>query len=474
MYGESLARTQIYDDHMFGFGRYVPQHYQGPQIDDTSDHTQYPPTNRAERNRWQPRYTSPYRTQTGRRGNHQGPDETRRIVADTQSRYVNLDKFDGKVGEWVNWYHQFEFLATHYNWDDRERLVRLVSCLKGPALTAHRNFSQRARNTYAHCIAALQERYGSRKPALIITLRAELSTVRQEEGESMDTFGDRVYALTNQAYPDLAPALLQCLAVPAFLKGLRDRNAAQAMKFRDPKSIQEAVVTVTHIQGASRIFGNRAVPTARPVSFGDRPMTEAAPSTDMVLPQGVDRHLQKYAVTRQITPTCDACYTCGGSGYGHGNVQRGTGPQPHAIGVVGVGITCLSVQAACVAHHHVNDPAVRGVLSGHSVGVRGDRGYSVQLPFEGRAPMAISSDSGDSDCDRTNVESFSGCRDSVSMYDTNSHRETPASRLPSTLSSRLPSTLPSWLPPSPLSRKSSSPLSREPSSPLSREPSLRE
>ena len=80
--------------------------------------------------------------------------------------------------------------------------------------------------------------------------------------------------------------------------------------------------------------------------------------------------------------------------------------------------------------------------------------------------MTISSDSRDSDCDRTNVESFSGCRVSVSMYDTNSHRETPASRLLSTLSSRLP--------PSPLSREPSSPLSREPSSPLSREPSLRE
>ena len=153
--------ADIYDYQMFGFRRYVPQQYQGPQTDDTRDHTQSLPTNRAER------YTSPYRTQTSRIDNHQGPDEARHSVADTQSRYVNLDKFDGKVGEWDNWYHQFEFLAT---------------------------------------------------------LRAQLSTVRQEEGESMDT-------------------------------GLRDRNAAQeAMKFRDPKSTQEAVVTVTHTQGASRIF----------------------------------------------------------------------------------------------------------------------------------------------------------------------------------------------------------------------------
>ena len=158
--GKFEENSDVYDDQMFGFGRYVPQHYQGPQIDDTSDHMQYPPTNRAERNTWQPRYTSPYRTQTSTRGNHQGLDETRRIVADIQSRYVNLDNFDGKVGEWDNWYHQFEFLANHYNWDDRERLVRLVSCLKGHALTAYRIFSQTARNTYAHCIAAFQERYG--------------------------------------------------------------------------------------------------------------------------------------------------------------------------------------------------------------------------------------------------------------------------------------------------------------------------
>ena len=132
----------------------------------------------------------------------------------------------------------------------------------------------------------------------------------------MDTFGDRVNALTNQAYPDLAPALLQSLAVPAFLKGLRDRNAAQdVMKFRDPKSIQEAVVTVTHIQGASRILGNRGVPTARHVSFENRPITEAAPSTDMHLLQGVVRQLQQFAVTSKVTPTSDACYTCGGSGH---------------------------------------------------------------------------------------------------------------------------------------------------------------
>ena len=87
------------------------------------------------------------------------------------------------------------------------------------------------------------------------------------------------------------------------------------MNFRDHKSIQEAVVTVTYIQGESRIFDKRGVPTARQVSFEDRPITEAAPSTDMDLLQGVDQQLQQYAVTRKVTHTSVACYTCGGSGH---------------------------------------------------------------------------------------------------------------------------------------------------------------
>ena len=76
--------------------------------------------------------------------------------------------------------------------------------------TRHRDTNKHA-YTDMFCASAVHERYGSRRPAVIITLRAELSTVRQEEGVNMDTFGDRVYNLTNQAYPFLlnAPSLLE-------------------------------------------------------------------------------------------------------------------------------------------------------------------------------------------------------------------------------------------------------------------------
>ena len=74
------------------------------------------------------------------------------------------------------------------------------------------------RDTNKHAVtdmfgaSAVHGRYGSRRPALIITLRADLS----EYGH--------VWNLTNEAYPFLLndPSLLQSLVVRAFMKGLRN------------------------------------------------------------------------------------------------------------------------------------------------------------------------------------------------------------------------------------------------------------
>ena len=57
------------------------------------------------------------------------------------------------------------------------------------------------------------------------------------------------------------------------------------------------------------------MPIARQVSFEGRPITEAAPSTDIDLLEGLVRQLQLFAVISKVTPTSDACYTCEGSGH---------------------------------------------------------------------------------------------------------------------------------------------------------------
>ena len=171
---------------------------------------------------------------------------------------VTIDKFDGKPGEWDNWIHQFEFIAEAYSWDPDEKMTRLVSCLRGPALTAHRSLPREERYDYDGCIEYLGMIYGHTRPAARTTLRAELSVLKQEEGESVDTFADRVYALTVEAYPNMHKDLYNSLSVPAFLRGIRDRNAAQeAMKFSDLTTVRTSVEAVLHIQCATRTFGGR-------------------------------------------------------------------------------------------------------------------------------------------------------------------------------------------------------------------------
>ena len=235
-------------------------------------------------------------------------------------RNVTIDKFDGKPGEWDNWIHQFEFIAEAYNWDSDEKMTRLVSCLRGPALTAHRSLPREERYDYEGCISYLCMRYGHCRPVARTTLRAELSVLKQEEGESVDTFADRVYALTVEAYPNMHKDLYNYLSVPAFLRGIRDRSAAQeAMKFSDPATIRTAVEAVLHIQCATRTFGGRNL-SNRQVAFSDEcavNLTEKhAEETTLVaqVVQGVVRQLQQSSISLE-RPSNDTCFTCGGKGH---------------------------------------------------------------------------------------------------------------------------------------------------------------
>ena len=189
-------------------------------------------------------------------------DDRRRsgdMVNRPNDRNVCLETIYGKQVEFDNWFHQCSLMARAYQWDPREKMVRLMSCLRGPALTAHRSLPHGERDNYDSCIDLLRKSYGHDRPIAKTTLRADLSAISQEEGESLDTFADRVYALTVEAYPNMERGnLLDSLAVPALRKGIRDRSAAQeALKFSNPSTTRAAVETVLHIQSAARTRGVR-------------------------------------------------------------------------------------------------------------------------------------------------------------------------------------------------------------------------
>ena len=103
---------------------------------------------------------------------------------------------------------------------------------------------------------ALDSSYGSKRPFVIASLRSNLSVIRQEEEEHLETFGDRVLTLPRRAYQGITPELIQGLAIPAFPRGITDKVAGEeAIKFGKPRTVVEAVEQVMHIQCSARAVG---------------------------------------------------------------------------------------------------------------------------------------------------------------------------------------------------------------------------
>ena len=259
---------------------------------------------------WRPTSTTPcppYRDQS-----HPFLDAQRPIY-----RNVGLEKFDGKMDEWENWAHQFRVFTQLYNWTDNEQLIHLVSSLRGPALTAHRNFSEAECATVEACMHTPDMRYSSKRSLTIASLRADLSVAKQEEGEGVGTFGDRLWGLTRSAYPGMAPDWIQGLSVPAFLKGLNDMVSDQeALKFGKPQTITDAIEQVMHLQCTARTFGGHRPITRHVVLNDDVP--DATPQNTEDIDRMVDsvvRQLKQVGLSPNETPQSDTCFTCGGAGH---------------------------------------------------------------------------------------------------------------------------------------------------------------
>ena len=111
------------------------------------------------------------------------------------------------------------------------------------------------------------------RPLTIASIRADLSVAKQEQGEDVDNFVDRIVGLTHRANPAMAHAWIQRLSVPEFIKGINDKvDGQEKMKFGKPQTITDA--------DEHDIRWDRSV-TNRHVVFNDD-VAEATPQTSTV------------------------------------------------------------------------------------------------------------------------------------------------------------------------------------------------
>lgn len=178
-----------------------------------------------------------------------------------------IDPFEGKLGEWDNWFHKFNCMAETCNWSDQERVFKMTSALKGNALTVHRNLPVETTKNYQLLCSALQERYGKTDRATKAVIRADLATISQKEDEELEVFADRVYSLTIDAYPENTPvSQLQLYAVEFFMSGCKEKNLAWLVyTTKSPSTITEAVNYMKMALAGNRRLGMKY--STRKVAF---------------------------------------------------------------------------------------------------------------------------------------------------------------------------------------------------------------
>ena len=94
--------------------------------------------------------------------------------------------------------------------------------------------------------------------------RRQLSYLRQEEGELLEDYADKVTKFT-EAYPGIDEEMEQDLAKEAFLRGCHHCSAAYAAAEKDPVTLQEALEEVQNSVNP-KAFGRGSIGTRR-VSF---------------------------------------------------------------------------------------------------------------------------------------------------------------------------------------------------------------
>ena len=154
-------------------------------------------------------------------------------------------------------------MAKMGEWSKSEKLDRLLACLKGKAVDYVHSRPKAIRSDYYTLREALDKRFNLQETPAIA--RRQLVALRQEEGESLGEYADKVATKVAEAYPGMEDELSQGLAIDNFLRGCKDQRAAFEAIQRKPETLQDAIQEVKESAANLRLFSKTLL--ARQVSF---------------------------------------------------------------------------------------------------------------------------------------------------------------------------------------------------------------
>jgi hypothetical protein len=124
--------------------------------------------------------------------------------------------FNGNI-KWSVFRRQFEIVAEHNRWSDREKLTYLITTLKGRA--ADVLYGIPTSTTYEETLQALEDRFGDQH--FSAAYRCPLITRTQKAGKSLQDFDTAIEQLAHRAYPTLPEDHIRREAGKAFAYGVK-------------------------------------------------------------------------------------------------------------------------------------------------------------------------------------------------------------------------------------------------------------
>ena len=207
-----------------------------------------------------------------------------------------LPTFEGKADSVVDWrafISQFRRLAARHRWNEEEKLDRLVECLRDKALVFFSRLEAEDQNSFHRLCDQLQMRFQKEEtPAVLLK---QLQELRQQVEEPIEEFASRTQQLAQDAFPQFGPAVVQPMAVDAFLRGCRDKLPAFSVMNQGPPSVQEALRLLRKaLSNQTAVFGAANPPRVRQLRFLDEADEEAPPQVRAVqLDKNTDLRLKK-------------------------------------------------------------------------------------------------------------------------------------------------------------------------------------
>ena len=195
----------------------------------------------------------------------------RRAFTDIQEAQTNIRpepqsmpktiSYDG-VGSWHAFYAKFRAFASECKWTVKECKNQLLWCLEGKASEFFTLLVDRyPRAEYYDLINRMERRFGYEE--LPEAIQLEFAYARQNSGEQVLDWADRVTHLATLSFPDLPEEHLQKQIVLKFCQGCADKDAGHhALKSR-PSTLDIAVDQVKWHHHTQRAMFARSRQDAR-------------------------------------------------------------------------------------------------------------------------------------------------------------------------------------------------------------------